>query len=40
VDAVGGDTPVPIDVRIVAATNKDPQERIRAGLSAKISSTA
>jgi len=31
VDAVGGDTPVPIDVRIVAATNKDPQERIRAG---------
>jgi two-component system NtrC family response regulator len=31
VDAVGGDAPVPVDVRIVAATNKDLQNRIRAG---------
>ena len=31
VDAVGGDAPVPVNVRIVAATNKDLQNRIRAG---------
>ncbi|HYN74352.1 MAG TPA: sigma-54 dependent transcriptional regulator [Candidatus Methanoperedens sp.] len=31
VDAVGGDAPIPVDVRIVAATNKDLQSRIRAG---------
>jgi two-component system NtrC family response regulator len=31
VDSVGGDTPIPVDVRIVAATNKDLQSRIRAG---------
>ena len=30
-DAVGGDAPIPVDVRIVAATNKDLQSRIRAG---------
>ena len=26
VDAVGGDAPVPVDVRVIAATNKDPGE--------------
>jgi len=31
VDAVGGDAPLPVNVRIVAATNKDLQNRIRAG---------
>jgi two-component system NtrC family response regulator len=31
VDAVGGDAPISVDVRIVAATNKDLQSRIRAG---------
>ena len=31
VDAVGGDAPIPVDVRIVAATNKDLQSRIRDG---------
>ncbi|HEY6097042.1 MAG TPA: sigma-54 dependent transcriptional regulator, partial [Candidatus Deferrimicrobium sp.] len=31
VDSVGGDAPIPVDVRIVAATNKDLQGRIRAG---------
>jgi two-component system NtrC family response regulator len=31
VDAVGRDAPVPVDVRIVAATNKDLQSRIREG---------
>jgi two-component system NtrC family response regulator len=31
VDSVGGDAPIPVDVRIVAATNKDLQSRIRAG---------
>jgi len=31
VDAVGGDAPISVDVRIVAATNKDLQGRIRAG---------
>jgi DNA-binding NtrC family response regulator len=31
VDAVGGDVPISVDVRIVAATNKDLQSRIRAG---------
>lgn len=32
VDAVGGEGPVPVDVRIVAATNRDLRERIREGL--------
>ncbi len=31
VDAVGADTPVPVDVRIVVATNRDLPERIREG---------
>jgi len=31
VDAVGGDTPVPVDVRILAATNRDLPSRIREG---------
>jgi two-component system NtrC family response regulator len=31
VDAVGGDAPITVDVRIVAATNKDLQSRIRTG---------
>ncbi|MCR4308910.1 MAG: sigma-54 dependent transcriptional regulator [Deltaproteobacteria bacterium] len=31
VDAVGGDAPISVDVRIVAATNKDLQSRIRDG---------
>jgi two-component system NtrC family response regulator len=31
VDAVGRDAPISVDVRIVAATNKDLQSRIRAG---------
>ncbi len=31
VDAVGGDAPISVDARIVAATNKDLQSRIRAG---------
>jgi len=31
VDAVGADAPVPVDARIVAATNRDLPERIRAG---------
>jgi len=31
VDVVGGDEPVGVDVRVVAATNKDLQERIREG---------
>ena len=31
VDEVGGDVPIPVDVRIVAATNKDLQSRIREG---------
>jgi two-component system NtrC family response regulator len=31
VDVVGGDHPVPVDVRIVAATNRDLPERIRDG---------
>ncbi|HEY5999270.1 MAG TPA: sigma-54 dependent transcriptional regulator [bacterium] len=31
VDVVGGDAPVPVDVRIVAATNRDLPERIREG---------
>jgi two-component system NtrC family response regulator len=31
VDVVGGDHAVPVDVRIVAATNRDLPERIRAG---------
>jgi DNA-binding NtrC family response regulator len=31
VDVVGGDRPVSVDVRIVAATNRDLQERIRDG---------
>ncbi len=31
VDAVGRDVPISVDVRIVAATNKDLQSRIRAG---------
>jgi DNA-binding NtrC family response regulator len=31
VDAVGGDAPIPVDVRIVAATNKDLRNRIRDG---------
>ncbi len=31
VDVVGGDRPVPVDVRIVAATNRDLPERIREG---------
>jgi two-component system NtrC family response regulator len=31
VDVVGGDHPVPVDVRIVAATNRDLPERIREG---------
>jgi DNA-binding NtrC family response regulator len=31
VDSVGGDAPIAVDVRIVAATNKDLQSRIRAG---------
>ncbi|HZW36420.1 MAG: sigma-54-dependent transcriptional regulator [Deltaproteobacteria bacterium] len=31
VDVVGGDRPVPVDVRIVAATNRDLPERIRGG---------
>jgi len=32
VDAVGRDAPISVDVRIVAATNKDLQSRIRAGI--------
>ncbi len=31
VDAVGGDKPIPVDVRIVVATNRDLPERIREG---------
>jgi two-component system NtrC family response regulator len=31
VDVVGGDRPVPVDVRIVAATNRDLPDRIREG---------
>jgi two-component system NtrC family response regulator len=31
VDAVGGDAPVPVDVRILAATNRDLSSRIREG---------
>jgi two-component system NtrC family response regulator len=31
VDAVGGDAPVPVDVRILAATNRDLRARIRDG---------
>ena len=31
VDVVGGDAPVEVDVRVVAATNKNLQERIREG---------
>jgi len=31
VDSVGADTPVPVDVRIVAATNRDLRARIREG---------
>jgi len=31
VDAVGGDAPVPVDVRIVAATNRNLAERVREG---------
>ncbi len=31
VDSVGGDAPVPVDVRIVAATNRDLRDRIRDG---------
>ncbi|MCL5966468.1 MAG: sigma-54 dependent transcriptional regulator [Deltaproteobacteria bacterium] len=31
VDAVGGDRPIPVDARIVAATNRDLMERIREG---------
>jgi len=31
VDAVGADTPVPVDVRILAATNRDLRARIREG---------
>ncbi len=31
VDAVGGDAPISVDVRIVAATNMDLQSRIRTG---------
>jgi len=32
VDVVGGDRPVPVDARIVAATNRDLAERIREGM--------
>lgn len=32
VDVVGGDRPVPVDVRIVAATNRDLSEQIREGM--------
>lgn len=32
VDVVGGDKPVPVDVRIVAATNRDLHERIGEGI--------
>ena len=28
---VGGDRPIPVDVRIVAATNRDLSEEVRAG---------
>jgi two-component system NtrC family response regulator len=31
VDSVGSDAPTPVDVRILAATNRDLQERIREG---------
>jgi len=31
VDSVGSDAPIPVDVRILAATNRDLQERIREG---------
>jgi DNA-binding NtrC family response regulator len=31
VDAVGSDAPVPVDVRVLAATNKDLKDRIREG---------
>ena len=31
VDEVGGDRPIPVDVRIVAATNRDLHDRIREG---------
>ena len=31
VDEVGGDRPIPVDVRILVATNRDLLERIREG---------
>jgi hypothetical protein len=40
IDRVGGIKPITVDVRLIAATNRDLKKEIAAGASARTSSTA